>query len=139
MKKRDGGRIWWVLTFLMIVAAVGLAGYFIGMEKGRKAGEASVTKKIPPMKKEGSQAELETPKKEQVTVSGEIMKSEPLLEDEEDYCTQIENGVRGFFRYLDKKDYVQHLEADMDTYDRFTRLIKALASRPPIPAGEGID
>ena len=93
MKKRDGGRIWWVLTILMIAAVAGLAGFFIGMEKGREAGVASVTKKIPPMEKEGSQAALETPKKAEVIVSGEIKESEPLHESEEDYFTQIEDGV----------------------------------------------
>ena len=52
---------------------------------------------------------------------------------------QIEQDVRDFFHYLDAKDYVQHLDSEMDTYDRFRKLIRRLASQPPIPAGEGID
>jgi hypothetical protein len=139
MKKRDRGRIWWLLLVLLVAVATGLAGFFLGVEKGREERRLSVSKKIPSREEAGPQAkaELKTAIEKKAVLTEEIRETEPL--DEEDFCSQIENGVQGFFRYLNKKNYIQHLEADMDTYDRFKKLIRELSSSPPIPAGEGID
>ncbi len=57
----------------------------------------------------------------------------------ESRCEQLQGSLVDFFRYLDGKKYVQHLGAGADTYQRFQRILKRVASRVPIPAGEGID
>ncbi len=36
MKKKDKGRLWWWVSILVIGVAAILAGYFWGMEQGRK-------------------------------------------------------------------------------------------------------
>ena len=57
----------------------------------------------------------------------------------QEYCAKMENDIRDFFKYLDKKNYIQHLNERMDTYAEFKRILKKLSSNLPIPAGEGID
>ena len=55
------------------------------------------------------------------------------------FCTLINQHVMDFFQYLDRKKDIQQLNLGETTYARFKRIIEQLVSRPPIPAGEGID
>jgi hypothetical protein len=121
---------------ILVAVAAGLAGYYMGMKKGREEENVSVSKKIPEENKAAPSVASKAPEKETM-VRQEI--KEPDVREKEDYCAQTENGVQGFFRYLNTKSYVQHLEPGMDTYDHFRRLIQQLSAQPPIPAGEGVD
>ena len=50
MKKRDKGRLWWWLSILVAAIAVGLIGFYLGMERGYKEKEVAVKKTIQPKK-----------------------------------------------------------------------------------------
>ncbi len=56
-----------------------------------------------------------------------------------DYCTQLENDVRDFFSYLDRKPYIQHLELGKSLLEYSREMVRQLSAHPPVPAGEGIN
>jgi hypothetical protein len=139
-RKRRRGGFWLLLFILLVVVAAGLVGYLIGKERGPDEKEIPVVKKIPGEVEPVPQVRLKAPIKEEANLIEDISETKPPDQpDQEDYCTQIENGVLDFFRYLNNKNYIQRLEAGKDTYDHFQSLIRKLSAQPPIPAGEGMD
>ncbi len=141
MKARDKGRVWmWISLFLVAGAAI-LAGYFIGKEKGRAEADRIASKQIPLAKSMTPKVEIKTPP-EPDAANGPLLREkipEPPAVGGEDYCRRIQNDVIDLFSYLDKKNYLRHLEDEIHTQARFTKLMASLAASPPIPAGEGID
>ncbi|MFH0844650.1 MAG: hypothetical protein V1930_04180 [Pseudomonadota bacterium] len=139
MKKREKGRIGRGLFVLIIAAASILAGYYLGLQKGNQEKKGSVRKPISAsVEKKPSQA---TPPKvvviEEMPSKEEADKTKPPKEDYS--CDRLRNEIREFFKYLDTKNYIRHLELGMGTYDCFKQVIMKLSSNPPIPGGEGID
>ena len=57
----------------------------------------------------------------------------------EDECQKMENDLQEFFTYLDTKDYIKELKIEEGTFNHFRKIIRALSSNPPIPAGEGLN
>ena len=57
----------------------------------------------------------------------------------EDPCAGIEKEVSEFFLYLDSRKYVRAMGLPTGSYARFKKILRVLAARKPIPAGEGID
>ena len=55
------------------------------------------------------------------------------------YCGLIDQYVQDYFQYLDTKRYVQNLKLGETSFARFKQVMERLASKPPIPAGEGVD
>ena len=53
------------------------------------------------------------------------------------YCDLIDEYVADFFAYLNSKKYIERLDLKTNTYAYFKKIIKTLAARPPVPAGEG--
>ncbi|MFH1351164.1 MAG: hypothetical protein ABII26_09530 [Pseudomonadota bacterium] len=137
MKKRTTGRIWWWISFLLIAVAAGLIGYYLGFERGYQEKGGVVSKPITPKEKQLPKVETPAPPEETSALKEEIIGTKTRVE--EDYCARISKTVLEFFQYLDKKDYIQHLELGTGTYDQFKLLLKKLSAKPPIPAGEGID
>lgn len=147
MKRRRTSRAWiWVLLFLAAVAA--LLTFYL-RERGGEGPlkrEPVVTGRMPGPEAESAGGSRNTGG---VTVeNAEPLKGEPGAGEDrgeesagrqEDDCGQIEANIREFFSYLDKKDYVRHLEEGIVTRDRFASMIRRLSADPPIPAGEGID
>lgn len=63
----------------------------------------------------------------------------PMRKEKVDSCAQLENDVRDFFSYLDKKPYVRHLNLGKPVLDHMRDMVRRLAKHPPVPGGEGID
>ena len=119
---------------LIAVVAV-LVGYFLGFERSRQESEKKLSEKE---KESFSQPQKEIQKGDQSPIfAGEIKQPETL--EPQEYCARIENDIRDFFQYLDKKNYIQHLNERMDSYAEFKQILKKLSSNRPVPAGEGID
>lgn len=55
------------------------------------------------------------------------------------YCDLMDQYVRDYFQYLDTKKYIQNLKLGETSFARFKQVMDRLASKPPIPAGEGVD
>ena len=53
------------------------------------------------------------------------------------YCDLIDEYVADFFSYLDTRKYIERLDLKTNTYAYFKKIIRTLAARPPVPAGEG--
>lgn len=51
----------------------------------------------------------------------------------------IAQYVQDYFVYLDTQKYIQNLNLGQPSYARFKQVMERLTSKPPIPAGEGID
>jgi hypothetical protein len=142
MKRKARGRFWsWFLILLLLVAA-GLAGYFLHIKRPDEASRAEkkefqASKRIPGPAEPAPRPEPETPAVKETVLPKEAEKIRTPVE--KDFCTQIENDVLEFFRYLDKKTYIQGLQADRGSFDRFKELLWKLSTQPPIPAGEGLD
>lgn len=138
MKKKEKSRIGKGLFFLIIVAASILVGYYFGLQKGYEGEEGLVPKPLPPFKERTPpQAVPKATIREEMPSKAETAQTKPLKEDYP--CDRLRNEIMEFFKYLDTKDYVHHLELEMGTYDCFKQVVKRLSSTPPIPGGEGID
>lgn len=138
--KRTRGRLWWWVSILVIALMAILAGYFLGMEHGRKDMEVSaVPETIPPEKKDPPprQSEPETVVNAAPVVSQEIVP--PKVESPEEYCRRIEKEVRDFFDYLSKKSYIRHIQEGVDPFEHFLSIVARLSAKLPIPAGESAD
>jgi hypothetical protein len=149
----DGGRrrIWWWV--IPIVALTGLIVFFLVSRTGQE------TRKMVVPERARSVAKVQIPAKEQIQEvqqpPGEKEPSVPQSEEtaavvikkpippahmpEETGPEDVEVDIREFFRYLDQKDYVRKLSPKKDTYTRFKEILQRLSTRPPIPAGEGVD
>ncbi len=136
MRKKGKARIWWVLLFLLVAGVIIFAGYHMFMKKDHEKEEVLVSKKVTSEKSKAPKVERIIPPEKKTAPPEEIKETKPPVE--EDSCHQIEKQVIEFFMYLNKKSYIQHIEAGMDTYDRFKGLIRTLSARPPIPAGEAV-
>jgi len=134
MRKKGKARIWWGLLFLLMAGVIIFAGYHMFMKKEPVKEEVLVSKKVTSEKSPAPKVERIIPPENKTAPPEEIKETKPPVE--EDSCLQIENQVFEFFKYLDKKSYIQHIEEGMDTYGRFKGLIRTLSARPPIPAGE---
>jgi len=150
MKSRGKGRttFFWVILLVLVAAASVYFGWFrpsaesppapdrrtaapeSGLEKHRSG--PSETQPIPKPHVPQTPSEME--------VAGSEEPAEPVTADREaDACERMERDVRDFFRYLDRQDYVKEQAGDSDAWTLFTRILAKLSSRPPIPAGEGMD
>ena len=139
MRKKGRRSFWWWFSILLVVGAAALLGYFFGMEKGRNKRDVSIRKDIPITEKTVPRVEKKIiPPIEEAPPAAEEIEAK-TVPDQTDYCSRIETDVLEFFKYLNNKNYIQHLEAGIDTYDEFKKLLGKLSSRPPIPAGEGVD
>ena len=135
MKRKSKGRLWWWISILVIAVAGVLAGYFLGMEQGRKETEKPLAEKALPPKKQA--APPEAPVAKGPVILPETKELKPP--DEKTYCERIDQEIQGYFRYLNAKGYVKHLGEGLDTYAQFKTMIRKLSAKLPIPAGEGID
>lgn len=141
MKKNMRGRFWLWLLLLVILAGI---GYYFYSKGDREPKQALVTKEVAPVQQEPiiQESVIISEEKEGKTVRLPIQTEEEIAtkrSPKEDYCVQIEKNVADFFRYLDQKQYVQELDLQADTYTHFKKIIKRMAARPPVPAGEGED
>jgi hypothetical protein len=135
MKKRDEGRLWWWVSILVIAVAAILAGYFVGMEQGRKEAEKPAVEKAPPPKKQAPPEQAPVAKGPVVIPGAKELKPP----DEKTYCVRIEQEIQDYFKYLNGRGYVRHLSEGLDTYAQFKTMIRKPSAKLPIPAGEGID
>jgi hypothetical protein len=123
-----GKNIW--IYLLLILALLGLAG-FVALTVFSPQEERVVTRpvEIPP-----------APESQPESVPSSPADSAALKDmSPEQTCAEIENTVAEFFAYLDEQTYLQDLDPQIDTQQRFQQILEDLASRPPIPAGEGLD
>jgi hypothetical protein len=51
----------------------------------------------------------------------------------------VEKDVHDFFKYLNTRDYVRHIEEGTDSFEHFKKVLRRLSAKLPIPAGEGVD
>jgi len=105
------------------------------------------SKKQPPIQK------VEEKKSEEIEKSlpqtKDIVAESPTLERVEEVegtamkveneCQKMEKDLQEFFTYLDAKDYIKKLKIEEGTFNHFRKIIRALSSNPPIPAGEGLN
>lgn len=127
-----------VLILVIALLAV-LAGYFLGMEHGRKEIVTELTPQTPPPAKKETPVENkpEPAETKAPVVSQEIVKQKQ--ESREDFCRRIEKDLRDFFTYLNTRSYIRHLEEGTDTFDHFKKILSRLTAKLPIPAGESAD
>lgn len=134
MRKKGKARIWWGLSFLLLVVVIILVGYYMFMKKSPGKDKVLESQKLASKNSTAPKVEQVIPPKTATGVTEEVEGTK--LPVRVDSCANIENQVLDFFKYLNKKSYIQHLEAGMDTYERFKVLIRTLSDKPPIPAGE---
>jgi hypothetical protein len=127
------------LLWVLLLAALGVLAYFLYSQRGPEPGKKTVIQK-PPVEETTAPQRVKIAKKEKEPshgLTGE--ETPPTAAPEEDEYSRIEKDVTAFFHYLDQKEYIQKMDLKVDTYTRFKRILKRLAARPPVPAGEGKD
>jgi hypothetical protein len=97
--------------------------------------EAGSPGEMPSVKEEPTP---EAPKEGLEVVLGEKgIEAQPMTREDE--CQRIQEDLKGFFAYLDKKDYIRELELGKDPFTHFKKIIENLSSHQPVPAGEGFN
>ncbi|MGE5842762.1 MAG: hypothetical protein ACM335_10815, partial [Deltaproteobacteria bacterium] len=135
MKRKEKGRLrLWIFVLVMLAAGI-LAGYFFGMEQGRKDAEKPVADKELTTKTQAPPEEVPIAKGPVVIPEEKELKSI----DVKSYCERGEQEIQDYFKYLNGKSYVRHLTEGGDTYARYKAMIRKLSAKLPVPAGEGID
>ena len=144
-RRKKGGRFWlWVISLLLIIAAVLAVIYFIGSGEKPEIIKILEPKQSPPPPEKKAPTPLvqkEIPSTKEAP-PGVLSQEEPVEEnapEQGNACERVERNVREFFQVLDKKPYIHPLTSGVDTYDLFKQIVQRLASTPPVPAGEGID
>jgi len=135
MKRRSKERLWVRMSMVLIAVAAGLAGYFLGFEQRHQENEKSLSGKE---RESDHQTQQQVQKSDQAPIFAAEIKQPKSMAPQE-YCAKMDNDIRDFFKYLDNKNYIQHLNERMDTYAEFKRILKTVSSNLPVPAGEGID
>jgi len=142
MKKKRGSRVWLWILLLVIVAAAGYYLYARMTEKPKEAptaqGEPSAPT-LPPQKPGESREEKiqAPPEPAPPALTGKEDREKATVSEAD--CEKMGEDVSDFFRYLDKQVYLQKIHPDLDSQARFQEVLQKLVSRPPVPAGEGID
>lgn len=137
MKKKSRGK---TVPWLPIVIAVCLslaAGYFFGLKWSGKPSQPARIDQGAASKEAGLKSEPESTSQEKIHV-GKVEEASKIAQ-EGDECRSVQQDLKDFFEYLDKKPYVQQIEPGIQTRIWFNRIIEKLASNPPDPAGEGLD
>ena len=146
-KQKSKGVFWWVLLGIILAA---LLGYVLKKELAQNHMVPS-----PKSAQEVKQQEaLSAPPSEPTLPSNSTEKRglpsptaalpetgvpSPRVKQKGDYCAQLENDLKDFFSYLDRRPYVQHLELGKPLVRYAREMIRQLSAHPPVPAGEGID
>ena len=140
MRKSKRGGIWWWLSLIAVFVAV-IVYFAISKIGERPEKKALITNAISPVETVGlpQQHPEATEEREDIPAGLTHERTSSEVPPKQDSCTQIEKNMADFFRYLDGKEYIQHLNPKMDIHTRFKKILKRLWSRPPIPAGEGVD
>jgi hypothetical protein len=137
--KRKGKRTSSGLWILAVAALALVAGYFLGKELAREDRKPPVEREAaPPPKGLGPKVEAQIPARGEGVDQEKAgdAKGEGARREE---CARVQEEIRDFFRYLDKKPYVRHIEDGLDTYAWFKKILAKLSTHPPTPAGEGLD
>ncbi|HSB05060.1 MAG TPA: hypothetical protein VLK23_07660 [Thermodesulfobacteriota bacterium] len=135
MRRKAKKRLWVRISMVLIAVVAVLIGYYLGFERSRQESEKKLSEKE---KESLLQPQKDIPIGDQERVfSGEIKQPKSL--DPQEYCARVENDIRDFFLYLDKKSYIRHLNERVDSYAEFKQILGRLSSNLPVPAGDGID
>ncbi|MEW6668221.1 MAG: hypothetical protein AB1512_23665 [Thermodesulfobacteriota bacterium] len=135
--KRKGKRTSTGLWILAVAALALAAGYFLGKEPASEDRKPPVGREAPPPPKGlGSKVEAQIPARGDGVLQEQAGDARGEGQAE---CGRVQEEVRDFFRYLDEKPYVQHIEEGLDSYAWFKRILKKLSAHLPTPAGEGLD
>ena len=144
--KKNKSRKWWILIVLFLIAAAILAGYsYFGKEKTPKKPAVPRGTEEPPtqIEEEASRASTAPKIKEKIPPEEDLMEKSGPAEtgrsEAEDPCISVDEQMSDFFKYLDGREYLRKMGERGDTYNRFVELVNKLSSRPPVPAGEGLD
>ena len=159
MRQKRKSRLWWWLL-LLVVAVAGFVGYLVASKMDEAPQQPLIAEKLSSVEtkelSEKPQNVFEEKTEQKIPLppgaTEHLASSKPPLikareEGQEEAetktlehnCSQLENNVLDFFRYLDGKQYVQNLGPEIDIYTRFKRILERMSSNPPIPAGEGED
>lgn len=126
----------YLLVLLMVILAI-MMGYYMGSRNKKERPFKPIRRPVPGrLKKEIIRPEekkfVPVPEPREQTLPSEEV-------TEEDDCIRLEKEVSQLFNYLDKRDYIRHLQLGMGCYEYFKLILAKLTSSPPVPAGEGVE
>lgn len=126
----------WLLVALVVCLSLA-AGYFFGTKRVEKVSQPprvdqSVASNQTVLRTDGDPPLM----REKIHV-GKI--DETSRFPREDECRRVQEDMKDFFGYLDKKPYVRQIDPEIDTHQWFNRIITRLSSHLPVPAGENLD
>ncbi len=141
-------RLWWILVLLIIMAVIAAVIYMrqanhetarplLTQEKQQSTQEGTEPRKITPDTQEPPLPDKQVALSS--TSPNEQAKTQVPEQEKQDYCKVLERDIAEFFKYLDTKKYIQHLELGENMLTHFKSIVQRLSSRPPVPAGEGVD
>ncbi|RJR35191.1 MAG: hypothetical protein C4576_25370 [Desulfobacteraceae bacterium] len=135
-KKPKGRRFPWLIVAVVVCLSLA-AGYYFGTKRAVEVsppapvGQSSAGR--PPV----AQTDAAPPVTGERIHIGKIDETSRFPRGDE--CRKVQEDVKDFFKYLDKKPYVRQIDPEIDTYQWFNRIMTRLTSRLPVPAGENLD
>ena len=120
MERRKKGQIWYWFSLIVVAVAAIVTGYFLGLERGLKEGLVSVKRETPTsaLKPKGLQPQAIGEKKTYT-----IKRAEPVMSPEvPETCSQIDEKMVEFFKYLDQKESIRKLDEGSDTFKIFREI-----------------
>jgi len=143
--RRKGFSGWLILLALVVGLS---AGYLGGYITKRPLDEGAVIQKIAP-EAPGQSVSTSTPSEaaniKPAEGAPEERHSSPSGQNpyegltRKQYCYRVQSEISDFFSYVENQPYYKHLAGDKKAQELFKETMRRLASRLPIPGGEGVD
>ncbi|PKN25988.1 MAG: hypothetical protein CVU64_18835, partial [Deltaproteobacteria bacterium HGW-Deltaproteobacteria-21] len=137
MNKKPGGRKFpWLIVALVVCLSLA-AGYFFGTKRAGKVVQPPPVEQTTASKPATSKTDSAPPLMQEKIHIGKIDETSRFPRGDE--CRRVQEDLKDFFEYLNKKPYVRQIDPEIDTYKWFNRILTRLSSNLPVPAGENLD
>jgi hypothetical protein len=137
MNKKPGGRKFpWLIVALVVCLSLA-AGYFFGTKRAGKVVQPPPVEQSAASKPATSKTDSAPPLIQEKIHIGKIDETSRFPRGDE--CRRVQEDLKDFFEYLNKKPYVRQIDPELDTYQWFNRILTRLSSNLPVPAGENLD
>ncbi|MFP3928462.1 MAG: hypothetical protein ACLFUP_06115, partial [Desulfobacteraceae bacterium] len=153
---------WWIWALVLVLLAGAVTAYLITRQKGEEVPPPEESSELTEERAQGSPADrggavatgISEPEASEPMEDEEILAQTPAealedeeepdstrpgMKEEEDGCDELLAQVKDFFRYLDKKEYVERILMENDTWSVFKSALSKLSANLPAPSGEGLD
>jgi hypothetical protein len=135
-KKPTGRKFPWLIVALAVCLSLA-AGYFLGTKRAGKVLQPPPVEQAVAPKSTVPKPDGDPPLMREKIHIGKIDETSRFPRGDE--CRRVQEDLKDFFEYLDKKPYVRQIDPKIDTHQWFKKIMTRILSNLPVPAGENLD